>query len=62
LSVFSLAREIAALYNLKWKMLLHRLLIAASTATLNVDIEHKNACPLYTGRIIENLNTLAETP
>ncbi len=62
LSVFGLARDIAALYGVNMKRPNLPPAIVVGHQQVKVEIEDLGACPTYAGRVISKLNPKARTP
>ena len=62
LSIAGLAREVAALTGARYTPVKVKPIAAKTHRKLNVKLTAKSACACYAGRIIENIDTKAETP
>lgn len=62
MSVLGIAREIAALQKILFSPPLHNPARVTTDTVIPVEIEEKEACPHYVGRVIKNINPRAKTP
>ncbi len=62
LSVEGIAREVAVLNQLPWTAQAIATTPVSHSDTLAVNVTEPAACPRYLGRLINNVNVLAETP
>ncbi|WP_445369641.1 phenylalanine--tRNA ligase subunit beta [Methylomonas sp. BW4-1] len=62
LSVEGVAREVAVLNNLPFQATAFTTVEPQHTETLEVKVEATEACPVYLGRLIKNINSAAVTP
>jgi phenylalanyl-tRNA synthetase beta chain len=62
LSVNGLAREVAALTKATLTPVVSNAIKPTIDAILPVKLEHPNVCPLYLGRVIKGINSVATTP
>lgn len=62
LSVYGVARELAALTGAPLKAAVHPSVVVTSTATLPVRIEAHDLCGRFTGRVVQGVSATAATP
>lgn len=62
LSVAGIAREVSALTGVKLKSPVIKTIRAKSNKTFPVQVQAKKDCPRYVGRVIEGINSDAESP
>ena len=62
LSVEGVAREVSVLNQLDWSPIEHAVTAITHDSVIDVNVEEKNACPRYLGRLIEGINPTADTP
>ncbi len=62
LSVEGVAREVAVINSMDWTAVEFSPAPVTHNTTLEIKIEEKEACPRYLGRLIKNVNPVAETP
>ncbi len=62
LSVEGVAREISVLNKMDWKPVEFLAAEITHDSIINVNVEAKEACPRYLGRLIKNVNPDSETP
>ena len=62
LSVEGVAREVAVLNKIDWAEKTFSPVKISHDSVINVEIKETQACPRYLGRLIKNINPVAETP
>ncbi|NQW80713.1 MAG: phenylalanine--tRNA ligase subunit beta, partial [Polaromonas sp.] len=62
LSVYGVAREVAALTGAPLKSPVHAAVVVGDTSRLSVGISAPDLCGRFSGRVVRNLNTQAATP
>ena len=62
LSVEGVAREVSVLNQMDWAPVSYVETKITHNSVIDVKVEEKNSCPRYLGRLIEGINSTAETP